>query len=73
MPKVARVIGSGVFPMDMLRYDRAYPLTENDAVTISSTFIIKTGHYEVLVGTSQPRFTFDRWRSFGVTVIPVKK
>lgn len=72
MPKVAKIIGSGVFPMDMLRYDRAYPVSESDSVTISATFFNKTGYYEVLVATSLPKFTTDRWQSFGVRLVPVK-
>lgn len=70
---IAKVIGSGPFPMDMLRYDRASPFTENDSVTISSTFYRRLDKYEVLVVTSLPKFTVDRWKSFGVSIIPVKR
>lgn len=71
--KYAKILGSGVFPMDMLRYDKAYPLSEKDAVAISATFFNKCSNYEVNIGTSLGRFTVDRWRSFGVTIVSSSK
>jgi hypothetical protein len=73
MAKYAKILGTGVFPLDMLRYDKAYPLSEKDAVAISSTFFNKCDNYEVNIGTSLAKFTVDRWRSFGVTIISNKK
>ena len=68
MTKAATIIGHGVFPMDMLRYDRAYPLTSDDAVKIASTFFNKTQSFEIQVATSG-NFTAERWRSFGVSIV----
>ena len=70
---IAKVVGHGPFPMDMLRYDRAFPYTESDSVTISSTFYRRCESYEVLVVTNLAKFTVDRWRSFGVSITPVKR
>lgn len=57
--------------MDMLRYDKAYPLTEEDSVNISGTFY-RSANFEINVGTSQSNFSVDRWRSFGVSVTQFK-
>jgi hypothetical protein len=72
MAKYARVLGFGVFPMDMLRYDKAYPLSEKDSIAISSTFYNKCSNYEINIGTSLAKFTIDRWKSFGVTIVSTK-
>jgi hypothetical protein len=60
------VAGPGRFPIDMLRYDRCYPKTSEDASEISRTFL-KTLVNEYcrvdLISEDDP--TEGRWRSFG--------
>ena len=62
------VIGTGRFPIDMLRYDGCWPFQSSDAVAIENSF--KTirppdpeSHTVRLEGTCKP--TVARWRSFG--------
>ena len=60
-----RVTGSSTFPIDMLRYDRCWPATTEDAVAIGTslqrdrTRMERTIH---LVGLRPP--TIGRWQSF---------
>ena len=72
------VEGQGPFPIDMLRYDRAWPDSEPDAYSISRTF----DHYLPPKGTSRAirlaMFdnhgpTVGRWDSFGWKVTEVTK
>jgi hypothetical protein len=67
----AEVVGSGSFPMDMLRYDRCLPATEVDSNTIlrsalESMIVSDNDSYKVEVygyGIKGP--TVGRWESFG--------
>ena len=72
MAKYAKVIGNGIFPMDMLRYDKCYPVGDSDAVNISRTFYDKISQYEINICTNLSKFTVDRWRSFGVSIVEFK-
>ena len=63
------------FPIDMLRHDRCYPVTESDSTNIVSSF--RFGRKESHVGQiNLQRYahknwtpTKDRWLSFGWEVI----
>ena len=57
------VEGSGVFPMDMLRYDACWP-----AVGASAELIRYKGKRTITLNTWNVGITPDRWRSFGWTV-----
>ena len=58
------VEGRGSFPIDMLRYDRAWPSTESDAGTIDRSFHSRLRPQVVILeGLSKP--TVGRWASFG--------
>lgn len=57
------VVGSGTFPMDMLRYDRAFPASEQDANTAMHGRGVRT---VCLRGLDEP--TKGRWESFSWTV-----
>ena len=61
------VRGGGYFPVDMLRYDEAWPM---DAIRMASTFD-RANITEVVTirmrSVRQP--TVDRWRSFGWVVL----
>jgi hypothetical protein len=65
----AVVGGQGSFPLDMLRYDRCFPMKE--AGPYGCYGIAEPTDYAplrfVLLGTDQGRkaWTPDRWRSFG--------
>lgn len=53
------VSGRGPFPVDMLRYDEAFPQSTKDAMAI-----LGTGHV-IGIKLVCRRFTPDRWASFG--------
>ena len=62
------VKGYGKFPIDMLRYDRAWPAREDDSILISQQMVARVDR-EVTIsirGLKAP--TTDRWRSFGWSV-----
>ena len=67
---VYKVMGQGPFPVDMLRYDCAYPARGNDVsvleASIASQFVAGTGRRDrrevQLVSHREP--TKDRWASF---------
>lgn len=68
------VEGEGVFPTDMLRYDRCYPLTESDSYTMESHNGMLEPHRRVLLccDDARPRTpTEGRWESFGWKVTPL--
>lgn len=70
------VSGSGSFPIDMLRYDRCVPASEQDAVEIQRTFNESPRSHKPIAlirfgagpwdGT--PRMEYGRWQSFGWVV-----
>lgn len=74
----AKIMGSGEFPLDMLRYDSCSPATEEDSGIIRSTFagVGWYGNWCVLVkkvlrvkrNKSEKVFTYDRWNSFGCAI-----
>jgi len=62
------VIGKGTFPFDMLRYDRCFPHSTNDAGWINES---DRQRHIVLVSQNPRKLwmpTFERWRSFGWVV-----
>lgn len=56
------VIGGGEFPLDMLRYDRCWPATSQDAATVSAEVPRRR---VVCLQTNEARITVRRWESFG--------
>jgi hypothetical protein len=62
-----KVTGIGHFPMDMLRYDAAYP-SNSDAVTGISHSRQEDSRRRTVELRSHRRPTVDRWNSFGWTV-----
>lgn len=56
------VTGTGEFPVDMLRYDQAFPNTGDDARMISATRCIDS--VGITLRSIKPP-TVDRWKSFG--------
>jgi len=65
------VAGRGVFPMDMLRQDQAYPRSENDALAAQC----ESMHRKVILARDDAPMnwcpTLDRWKSFGWEVLSV--
>jgi hypothetical protein len=61
--------GRGQFPVDMLRYDRCYPKTTNDAVALTGDQqrTVKLVSYRDTGFTREP--TKGRWESFGWRVV----
>ena len=62
------VQGSGAFPLDMLRYDSAWP-ADSEGVSVMVT---RHGHAEgrrTIRLESYHRPTVDRWQSFGWLVV----
>ena len=65
------VVGSGLFPFDMLRYDHCFPYTETDSGVIEKTTHrhSRSGPVSVMLETASPNApTVGRWESFGWTV-----
>lgn len=71
------VRGNSGFPLDMLRYDSSYPVTEGDSLLVKKSLLGERDGdapvvYSVVVrhiGTDKAwRPTFERWQSFGWTV-----
>jgi hypothetical protein len=61
------VEGSGEFPIDMLRYDSAFPAEERD-----SSAIQKDGRRRVVLlrrGVGASEGSHARWRSFGWPIV----
>lgn len=64
------VTGNGPFPLDMLRYDAAWPRTTDDALVIARTFKDRGPEVATVVSlTSHTPATVGRWHSFGWKVI----
>lgn len=60
----ATVRGSGIFPVDMLRYDSCYPASQEDASKLLDDDYreIRISRTSELKGST---FTVARWQSFG--------
>jgi hypothetical protein len=72
------VSGRGVFPMDMLRHDEAWPADTYSAFELQDTQRTSGGRTVVLYSHREP--TVARWNSFGwycdaelVWSVPVKE
>lgn len=69
----ATILGRGEFPIDMLRYDGAFPYSERDATIIAESLSGNIrGSWEVTIAVytydiRQP-FHLRRWHSFGCEV-----
>ena len=69
------VIGCGAFPLDMLRYDRCAPQTQNDASKMMAyaahegTMMVKVMAFVPADRASAWGPTQDRWASFGWHVV----
>lgn len=67
--KIYEVTGNGQFPFDMLRYDRAWPNSGEDARKIGLTDWLDTVHRSRTVRLhSNKSPTEGRWNSFGWSV-----
>ena len=69
----ATVEVKGAFPVDMLRYDRCYPASEEDAKAIARS-LARPGREPCRVtvkalSPSREHWKKARWRSFGVVVV----
>lgn len=67
-----KATGLGPFPIDMLRYDRCFPLREEDAAEISLShqeYLLRKKEKPIYLvkfcDSKAPAFTSERWRSFG--------
>ncbi|HEX8551048.1 MAG TPA: hypothetical protein VF681_05775 [Abditibacteriaceae bacterium] len=65
------VVGRGDFPLDMLRYDRCFPRTGNDAAAAQSPGETRTVELTRDAATRYWRPCEGRWQSFGWTVTEV--
>jgi len=64
---ILTVEGRGEFPLDMLRYEQAYPATERDSYRIT-----ERGKRQIELAIQTTRFftpTGGRWESFGWKVV----
>jgi hypothetical protein len=68
MVKHFKVFGKRPFPIDMLRYDRCWPRTQEDSAKIDATLLGGGPKDYVVVELStmnDEKPTNDRWMSFG--------
>lgn len=71
------VRGFGRFPVDMLRYDYAYPASGEDASKIDESFpsigerFGAQGPQEIRLTTTTKGPTVERWLSFGWNIIEI--
>lgn len=72
VPIQISVVGSGPFPIDMLRYDGCFPLSEADSTLISRSIESPIGvHRKIKVALLRPHGykhwtpTYKRWKSYG--------
>jgi hypothetical protein len=66
---IAGRIGLALFPLDMLRYDSAWPYKTEDAVAIGSAVKQRPlPTCEITLCTHSQRPATDRWASFGWSV-----
>jgi len=65
------VEGSGVFPIDMLRYDQCWPRTEQDAAKASIDWAGEMRQVDLL--SDHHRQTPDRWASFTWKIVKVEE
>lgn len=66
------VVGRGQFPVDMLRYDRCVPETQDDIASAFSPFSGDHRQINLIAFTPKdhkPEPTSGRWTSFGWEVI----
>lgn len=74
---VVTVSGSLPFPVDMLRYDRCTPNTEQDSNRILSSFDPMSGRVKLdVIRAGCPKTwspTAARWKSFGWDVMEVRR
>jgi hypothetical protein len=72
----ATVTGRGMFPLDMLRYDRCSPERETDSNDIQRSvqgeYFTWTVQVIRRVNLKTEAWTVDRWQSFGVSLAPQK-
>jgi len=72
LPTRYKVQGALPFPVDMLRYDAAWPASEQDSLRIEATLRHGCADVEgpVVVDVYARRpLTVDRWRSFGWLIV----
>lgn len=73
MPKLSlktfTVRGKGTFPADMLRYDKCWPATMDDAAVIAEVLAMPVVGVVNIKLTTCIEPTPDRWKSFGWHVI----
>jgi hypothetical protein len=62
------VTGSGAFPLDMLRYDQAWPVTQEAVLGVEGRVRGQGGHPRTVQLASHYPPTPARWQSFGWTV-----
>ena len=64
-----KVNGTGTFPIDMLRYDCAYPASSEAVSAMGVGYPRDESARRTVELLSHHRPTIDRWRSFGWLVV----
>ena len=73
---IAAVTCEYAFPIDMLRYDRCWPVTEQDSGNIENTYSYDHNYPPIFVARIHERgqlFTTERWKSRGAHLVYVAK
>ena len=69
MHTIFTVEGNGEFPLDMLRYDEAYPLRQEDARKITDSIKGELRKWKINLGTESSKdVAVQRWNSFLIKV-----
>ena len=61
------------FPIDMLRYDSCWPVSQDDAAQITASFGHRHDENQPVRLNSYQKPTPERWKSFGWNVLDVSK
>lgn len=67
------VLGTGHFPLDMLRYDACWPMTGEDVCSMVLVSRNRPSEASPIRMASHRAPTVDRWASFGWKVIAQEK
>ncbi len=66
------VTGKGPFPLDMLRYDRCWPMTQDDVLHTPWTRNHGMEEREINLNGICAHPTIERWKSFGWVVTQIE-
>lgn len=69
--RYAIIVGSGPFPIDMLRYDCCSPATEEDSHLIEKSMNDYKRWEICVISNLKRKWTSGRWHSFSCSIFPM--